>query len=163
MSLPQRDEEWIEDYLRNNFVANPLHDRPDDDYLPDNTITKVRPVNPLQGQIDDLYAENAELDARCKQMAAERDEALRDKEDLTDECARVVKLSLDLDDQRLAAIADAGTITTLLNHEKTQTANLAGERRTLKARVGRLEARVWYWRLAALAGWALWLVALVRR
>lgn len=163
MSLPQRDEDWIEDYLRNNFIANPLQDRSDDDYLPDNTITKVQPLNPLQGQIDDLYAENAELDARCKQLAAERDEARRDKEDLTEECARVVKLSLDLDDQRVKAIEDAGKIADLLNHEKTQTANLTNERRAL-------EERLYIWRcvalvltLAALAGWALWLVALVRR
>lgn len=164
MSLPQRDEDWL-DNLTKDFCANPLHERDDDVdfYTPDNTAVKMHTVNPLQGHVDDLYAENAELDARCKQLAAERDEALRDKEDLTEECARVVKLSRDLDDQRLAAIADAGKITTLLNHEKTQTANLMTERRTM-------EQRLYTWRcvalvgsVPALAGWALWLVALVRR
>lgn len=58
--------------------------------------------------------------------------------------------------ERKRAVADAGRITARLNLALMQVHDLARLRRTL-------ERSRWYWRLAALTGWALWLVALVRR
>lgn len=58
--------------------------------------------------------------------------------------------------ERKRAVADAGRITARLNLALAQVHDLARLRRTL-------ERSRWCWRLAALAGWGLWLVALVRR
>ena len=129
MSLPQRDEDWL-DNLTKDFCANPLHDRPDDDgdgYIPQVTIKQVPQklyedtITDLRDEINDYRTDNARLAV-----------------------------------ERKRAVQDAGRITARLNLALAQVHDLARLRRTL-------ERSRWCWRLAALAGWALWLVALVRR
>lgn len=129
MSLPQRDEDWL-DHLLTGFSANPLHERPDDDgdgYIPQVTIKQV-PQTLYEDRIADLRDEIGEYRADNVRLAVERKRAVQ----------------------------DAGRVTARLNLALAQVHDLARLRRTL-------ERSRWCWRLAALVGWALWLVALVRR
>ncbi|MGN6562921.1 MAG: hypothetical protein ACTHMU_09700 [Thermomicrobiales bacterium] len=128
MSLPQRDEDWL-DNLLTVFSVHPLHERPDDDgdgYIPQVTIKQV-PQTLYEDTIADL------------------------RDEINDYRTDNVRLAV----ERKRAVQDAGRITARLNLALAQVHDLARLRRTL-------ERSRWYWRLAALVGWGLWVVALVR-
>ena len=127
--------------MNDAIIANPFRDVPDAE-MPDSPIVRLKR--------DMEAADNGTIPAVPLTLYEDTITDLRDE--INDYRTDNARLAV----ERKRAVADAGRITARLNLALAQVHDLARLRRTL-------ERSRWYWRLAALTGWALWLVALVRR